>query len=725
MDSLAPELLLQITTHLKFTRDIAALARTSRTLHEQLNDLIYAHNTQHENASGLERAVELNIAPAVSKLLTHGAAPKLPGPRFIPILTETATRQASLEIIRMLRQQSIDSPPESPLPRCTPDWMVTIRGTPLSGAIEPVKYTNPRYMAHYRDAPLLDQAIRHDRVDVVRMLIGDVGLDPSIHGDAALFCAARWGGPELVRVLLEAGCEVNARYARATGTAVHAAVSVGKVENILVLMQAGADLEAWDGVGGAGTPLCLAAKMGVLEVVEVLVEAGALVDPQAVKGVALVPLLCAAEGGHAAVVEYLLRKIDVDRIIHGETPQAEAGRLALLTISSILGHTDLAQRILATGHDVNRLPQQAHYLTPTRSALSFAADTGHIQLVKLFLPHGANPGPQCNSEYEPFQPLARAADRGHEAIVRLLIDAGAPVDVPVDSAGVTILQAAAGNTGIAQLLLDYGATPSLALVLAALSGGNVALVGQLLARGFSLRGNGDSGSDSDDADTTLLTSAANGGPTALSFLLDEHGVTPDPAIPANAAPLEYLIRSGDLETVEYCLSTASRHSFTGVFARNASRLLCAAVGELYDEELVEMLEVLIAALALFSDSDTGEEYRRALTDALHVAIPRYELAAVYLLLENGADLDWRGGGAENAWEVACRGGDRDVLDMFLEHAHSKLGEDLDAFRRFILPIEQRARAAGQGGAVKAISYFYYRRRYPQELSLAVGLPTSA
>jgi hypothetical protein len=314
---------------------------------------------------------------------------------------------ASLDVIRMIRQQSIDSDSNADsdaasrllLLRCTADWIVKQRGIPLSEAIDEDKYNDPRYMAHYQDTELLDTAIRYDRVDVVRMLIAE-GVQPSVHGDHALVNAAAWSSAELVEVLLESGCAIdnlNERVDSPSGSALHSAVSAGKVDNVRILLRAGADLEESDAV--SQTPLCLAAERGFCMVVEVLVEAGAVLDPLFTEGVALTPLLRAAEGGHGAVAEYLLRKTDVDSIIRSEGEGAAAGRLSLLVVSSILGYTDLAERILARGHDVN-IPRE--WLGPfrtTRSMLSFAAEHGHIELVSLLLRHGAQFCPERDDRF--------------------------------------------------------------------------------------------------------------------------------------------------------------------------------------------------------------------------------------------------------------------------------------------------------------------------------------
>jgi ankyrin repeat protein len=537
-------------------------------------------------------------------------------------------------------------------------------------------------------------------------------------------------------------------------TALHRAVSAGKVENIRVLIDAGAHLEAPDPHNG--TPLCLAASNGLPEVVAVLVETGALLVPPFVKGTALFPLLCAAEGGYGAVAEYLLDRIDVESIIRGQgadgananaSASADAGRLTLLGVSAMLGYTGLAQRILNTGYDVNRRPPRANILLPRWTLLRIGADRGHIELVRLFLRHGAK---SCTEKprnrnrdhgaedagfcaFDKGQPLARAVEQGHAAIVRILLEAGAPPNIPINRAGTTILQVAAekkqqpqpeAETDIAQLLLDYGATPTPAVARAALSAGNIALVRQLAARGIALV---EAGSDHQDnhntstTSTTLLKAAASGGPAALDLLRDEYGMRPDPTVPGHAAPLEIIIRRGDVGTVGYCLSTAE-HGFRAVLARNALHLLAVAIDALSGEKLVQMLEVLVAALSSWSSSQSQShtnkqedmEYQLASTHALHAAIPRFRLEAIYLLLKKGADVDWRGAQGMNAWDVACSIENREMLEMLLEHALTKLGGNLAIFRRYTLPIEERAREAGQRAAVKEISYFYYRRKYSLE-----------
>jgi ankyrin repeat protein len=91
-----------------------------------------------------------------------------------------------------------------------------------------------------------------------------------------------------------------------------------------------------------------------------------------------------------------------------------------------------------------------------RPPLSWAAENGHEEVVKLLLEKGADPNSQA---YDGRTPLLFAADRGHEAVVRLLVKKGADIKAK-DNFGATALHWAARNdhTLIMSLLLENDAS---------------------------------------------------------------------------------------------------------------------------------------------------------------------------------------------------------------------------------------------------------------------------
>lgn len=84
-------------------------------------------------------------------------------------------------------------------------------------------------------------------------------------------------GPQIARLLIDAGAEVDARGPDGTGeTPLHWAASSDDADVAAVLIAAGADIEAAD--GSIGTPLDNAIGYGCWNVARLLVAAGARVD---------------------------------------------------------------------------------------------------------------------------------------------------------------------------------------------------------------------------------------------------------------------------------------------------------------------------------------------------------------------------------------------------------------------------------------------------------------
>lgn len=83
-------------------------------------------------------------------------------------------------------------------------------------------------------------------------------------------------GPEIVRVLVEAGADPNARAGRGGETPLHWAASSDDVDVAEALIDAGADVNAPD--GSMGTPLGNAVGYACWHVARLLVARGAIVD---------------------------------------------------------------------------------------------------------------------------------------------------------------------------------------------------------------------------------------------------------------------------------------------------------------------------------------------------------------------------------------------------------------------------------------------------------------
>ena len=95
-----------------------------------------------------------------------------------------------------------------------------------------------------------------------------VGAKPN---SMSLYCAASSDNPAAVKVLLDAGVDVNGTIKLGT-TALHSAAAAGRTENVKLLIQRGADINALDDIG---TPLDTALENRRMEAFCILYVAGA------------------------------------------------------------------------------------------------------------------------------------------------------------------------------------------------------------------------------------------------------------------------------------------------------------------------------------------------------------------------------------------------------------------------------------------------------------------
>ena len=90
-----------------------------------------------------------------------------------------------------------------------------------------------------------------------------------------------------------------------------------------------------------------------------------------------------------------------------------------------------------------------------KNALSWAAERGHVEIVKQLLKLGAEYNENRN------YPLELASRNGHTEIVKMLIDPGAKTSDSGDDEDYSLRMAANnGHTAIVKLLLESGADPT-------------------------------------------------------------------------------------------------------------------------------------------------------------------------------------------------------------------------------------------------------------------------
>ena len=318
---------------------------------------------------------------------------------------------------------------------------------------------------------------------------------PDTLGGTALHDAAWSGHLDVVKVLLAAGADVNARHTEGGSTPLHYAVITNRRDVADLLLAKGAELQARDRAGA--TVLHLAANRGYEELFVDLL--GRFAGPDVVDGTGSTPLEEACWRGQAGIVKILLaRGADAKRV------HPRSG-LQPLHVAAQKGAADVAALLMAAGADPNAPDRDG--VTPLETALRMrfvpvaeallkggaklpdasrlleaAVRNGHADMIGWLLGHGAALGPTM---------LHDAALKGHLESMLVLLENGAKVTA-LNGDGATPLHDAAlgGQVGAAGLLLGrgaeidardavHGATP---LYLAA-SWGRKAMVEFLLEKG--------------------------------------------------------------------------------------------------------------------------------------------------------------------------------------------------------------------------------------------------
>ena len=269
------------------------------------------------------------------------------------------------------------------------------------------------------------QAIRNNEISALRELIRTSGVDTrDRRGTTPLMYAAAVGSQDAMKLLLEAGADVNAKNAFDATALMWAAGDIGKVR---LLLAKGADVNARSKIGR--TPLLIAALHdGASEAVRLMIDKGADVSAHDRDGISV--LEAAATVNNADTARLLLAK--------GATPNTK----------DTLGVTPLLQ----------------------------AAWNGqrNSEVVRLLIQHGADVNAVCAQSLDTAKngpmaigsltPLLGAVPHGNYKTIELLINAGANVNVK-DVRGMTPLAFAftsdRPDPRIVRLLLAKGADPNL------------------------------------------------------------------------------------------------------------------------------------------------------------------------------------------------------------------------------------------------------------------------
>ncbi len=347
--------------------------------------------------------------------------------------------------------------------------------------------------------PLM-MAVKQGHVQAARALLG-FGADPNLQssdGKTALILATSTGRQtETVRALLAAGADPNTCRHRSLTTTMLAAIR-GDIEQLVVLIEAGADLSVKTELGNAvaiarkrrrpptvqlledcartpqrgETMLMQCVRRGRGDSVRAFAQHGQHLNAQNPRGMTAT-MLAAASGRLEALTPLIEANADLTLRNHqGESAlmlaaknrQAAASFVLQAALAPEAGQTPLM--LCATKGDTQALraliqhsPMTLDAQDPSgMTAVMLAAQNGHANVLKALLRAGASPSVQAHGN---FTAMHIAAQKGDAEALRALVAARVNIDPGcVGRHTPLMLAAGAGHLGALTVLLDAGANLS-------------------------------------------------------------------------------------------------------------------------------------------------------------------------------------------------------------------------------------------------------------------------
>ncbi|RSM07682.1 hypothetical protein CDV31_008462 [Fusarium ambrosium] len=443
----------------------------------------------------------------------------------------------------------------------------------------------------YSQTPLF-WAAEKGHEDAVQLLIrygADINfIDPNL-GRTPLLAAIANGHEAVARHLIEAGALVNIEDANFETPLIMAAKD-GRISLVKLVLDAGADIDAKGWYYGM-TALSLAAAKGHTDVVELLLQNNATTD--FVDETGRKALAWAIEEGHDDIVALLVNQ-ETDTGSTGTDKEGMTSETLFSAYPNVRsgsdedrlgwafeqGHVSVIKEILEQATDLEHRDETG------RTPLVLAASEGHIELVKLLLDKDVEVD---SKDEEGRTPLSYAAENGHMDVVTLLLDNGADLHSEDDQEMTPLTVAALrGHEEIVSLLLEKGADPNhwdgngFSPLLHAASEGHTEIVSMLLDRGV------DPNARDKEEGKSVLTWAASDGHLEVLKLLLERNVSPNDEETDQtplALALDNAIDAEDLSSVKLLLEHGAQ-PFSEVYWDNVPPLEVAVSNGL--DELVEL-----------------------------------------------------------------------------------------------------------------------------------------
>ena len=327
-------------------------------------------------------------------------------------LTERINRAQDLENVRdaalgfvAARLRALDPQAGAAMPQPAGSGQGEIAETAV---IPPMKMT-----LNYREQRLFDSCLKGDVIKLRQLLkFGSTDINMGTQLGTLLSLAAFYGYTAIARELLSIP-SIDVNLGQWSGATPLFLASSHKHADLVRLLLAVRGIDPNLGMQDRKTtPLITAAHKGHEEVVKILLaDNNVSINLRQADGATA--LFAAAEANFPGIVEVLVRRgADVNLTLFDQTPP--------LCLATFRGNIEVLKRLLqAPGVQVDQLSRSQ------ATALFYAAEQGHKQVVELLLENGADPDMADKNQ---LVPLHIACLHGQTEIVELLLNAGADME---------------------------------------------------------------------------------------------------------------------------------------------------------------------------------------------------------------------------------------------------------------------------------------------------------
>lgn len=482
-----------------------------------------------------------------------------------------------------------------------------------------------------------------------------------------------------VEQLIEKGTDVNNVYGEKKRTAIMIAADTGNQEIVMLLMNAGADIDKPDKDGKI--PLAYAAGKGHIELVKLFLKQLKKHNPDyRFAPYCYQALVEAAAKGNREIVEFLLHTISEIQDPHYNSIKGigaldaaiENGHLETVKLLVEKGaleprkyfnyptdlfrgavendHTDVLEYLFKKIMTEKALQQSGAFL------LHYAAESAQDKVIRFLIKRGVNVNCRFGEEFPEggVTALMTAAEKGHKQTVELLISLEADVNA-IDNQGRKAVDHArgAGHHEIVKLLLKAGTRDDADLreeLMHAVYENDIKKVRRLIKQGVDVNA-------ADILDRSALIRAIKKGYTDIAELLIAAGADVNTKNSDGYTILMLAIFKEQPELVRLIIQAGAD---IDEHRENHNTALMYAVSK----GNREMVKMLLNAGAEVNSTGFHD------TTALILAIEYGHKYIIKLLIQNGADVDIMDDGGKRPIEYAREKNYQDIVDL-LQKAEAK------------------------------------------------------